>query len=159
MWAGACIFAKKWLWPVESRLVENATFLNIQRACEGLESPSSSVCYLSKDSNWSLCIDINFGSPHRPGKAVIALKVCFFRDVPAISTSVRVRPPPPNFFSFIYFMPLHPYTHRTQRFRLGALVWQPQPSFSISDRSCLMAGSVVDFGGRWAVDISWAWLL
>ena len=46
------------------------------------------------------------------------------------------------------FSPLHPYTHRTQRlvwvpwcdsrnrlFGLGALVWQPQPSFSISDRS------------------------
>ena len=46
------------------------------------------------------------------------------------------------------FSPLHPYTHRTQSLvwlpwcdsrGLGALVWQPQPSFSISDRSCLMA--------------------
>ena len=36
------------------------------------------------------------------------------------------------------FSPLHPYIHRTQ-IGLGALVWQPQPSFSISDRSCLMA--------------------
>ena len=48
------------------------------------------------------------------------------------------------------FSPLHPYPHRTQRLiwvpwcdsrkprGLGALVWQPQPSFSISDRSCLM---------------------
>ena len=41
-----------------------------------------------------------------------------------------------------------PYTHKDTEFglvpccdssnRFGALVWQPQPSFSISDRSCLM---------------------
>ena len=29
-------------------------------------------------------------------------------------------------------------THRTQRLGLGVLMRQPQPSFSISDRSCLM---------------------
>ena len=38
--------------------------------------------------------------------------------------------------SFLASAPLH--TQDTE-IGLGALVWQPQPSFSISDRSCLMA--------------------
>ena len=39
-------------------------------------------------------------------------------------------------FLFLASAPLH--TQDTE-IGLGALVWQPQPSFSISDRSCLMA--------------------
>ena len=36
------------------------------------------------------------------------------------------------------FSPLHPYTQDTE-IGVGALVWQPQPSFATSDRSCLVA--------------------
>ena len=42
----------------------------------------------------------------------------------------------PNLLPVLASAPLH--TQDT-KIGLGALVWQPQPSFSISDRSCLMA--------------------
>ena len=36
----------------------------------------------------------------------------------------------------IQFSPLHPYTHRTQRLVLGALVWQPQLTPLCSQHDC-----------------------